>query len=603
MKKSLALLLSLVLLTLTLPCAVLAEPAPMQASIYVPWVQGSERENFIRGVDVSSLYALLQSDTAFYDFDGKTLDGPGFFSLLFNECGVNWVRLRVWNDPYNIDGHSYGGGSNDLDAALIMGQWATAAGLRVLIDFHYADFWADPSKQQAPKAWADMQLEDKAQALKNYTLSSLMTLLEGGVDVGMVQVGNETNGKLCGENSWDALAVLFSAGSQAVRQVADQTGNDIRVALHFTNPERDGWYAEIAAELDAHKVDYDVFATSCYPYWHGTAENLTTVLKQVAETYGKQVLVAETSWAWTLQDGDGHENTVRPGQNDAGLSYPISVQGQALEVAEIMQAVADVGKQGIGLFYWEPAWIPVRPYDASAPDAADVLDANRALWEMYGSGWASSYAGEYDPEDAGIWYGGSAVDNQALFGFDGHPLESLKVFRYAQTGTTGFPMTPIVEPVTSMIITGDEAICSAPNLLLNPGFEDADMRMYNCSEDYAARTMDDPASGSWSLHFWDAGMVDFTASQHVTLSPGRYSFSLMGQGGDMGNGTSFAFVQVDGETLTCDFELTGWVKWVQPSITFSLATEQEVLVGVSVTAGKDGAWGTFDDWTLCAAPK
>lgn len=603
MKKSLALLLSLVLLTLTLPCAVLAEPAPMQASIYVPWVQGSERENFIRGVDVSSLYALLQSDTAFYDFDGKTLDGPGFFNLLFNECGVNWVRLRVWNDPYDIDGHSYGGGSNDLDAALIMGQWATAAGLRVLIDFHYADFWADPSKQQAPKAWADMQLEDKAQALKNYTLSSLMTLLEGGVDVGMVQVGNETNGKLCGENSWDALAVLFSAGSQAVRQVADQTGNDIRVALHFTNPERDGWYAEIAAELDAHKVDYDVFATSCYPYWHGTAENLTTVLKQVAETYGKQVLVAETSWAWTLQDGDGHENTVRPGQNDAGLSYPISVQGQALEVAEIMQAVSDVGKQGIGLFYWEPAWIPVRPYDASAPDAADVLDANRALWEMCGSGWASSYAGEYDPEDAGIWYGGSAVDNQALFGFDGHPLESLKVFRYAQTGTTGFPMTPIAEPVTSMIITGDEAICSAPNLLLNPGFEDADMRMYNCSEAYAARTMDDPASGSWSLHFWDAGMVDFTASQRVTLSPGRYSFSLMGQGGDMGNGTSFAFVQVDGETLTCDFELTGWVKWVQPSITFSLATEQEVLVGVSVAAGKDGAWGTFDDWTLCAAPK
>lgn len=598
MKKLLAFLLALLL-----PCIALAEPAAVEASIYVPRVQGAEREDFIRGADVSSLYALLQSGVTFYDFDGKPLDGPGFFALLA-ECGVNWVRLRVWNDPFDAAGNSYGGGANDLDTALRLGRWATDAGLRVLIDFHYSDFWADPAKQQAPKAWTGSLLEDKARALEDYTLSSLLTLLEGGVDVGMVQVGNETNGRLCGESTWDALSELFSAGSRAVRQAAGQTGHDMRVALHFTNPERTGWYAEIAAELNAHGVDYDVFATSCYPYWHGTEENLTSVLKHVAETYGKQVMVAETSWAWTLQDGDGHENTVRHGQNDTGIPYPISVQGQALELAGMMQAVANVGAQGIGLFYWEPAWIPVQVYDADAPDAEDVLAANRALWERYGAGWASSYAGEYDPDDAGVWYGGSAIDNQALFDFEGHPLDSLKVFRYVQTGTTGFAMTPLSD-AAQMNAAGDEAVLqvSGVNLLANPGFEDPDMSMYAISKDDAARTMDDPASGSWSLHFWDAGMVDFTAAQAVLLSPGSYTFSLMGQGGDMGGGTSAAFVQIGGETLTCGFELTGWAKWVQPAITFTLEEEQEVVVGVSVTAGKDGAWGTFDDWMLCAAKK
>ncbi len=657
MKKLFGLLLCAALCSVLMaPVAALAEPTPVEAPIYVPWVQGSEREDFIRGVDVSSLLSLLESGVTFRDTEGQPLDGQGFFTLLA-ESGINWVRLRVWNDPWDAEGHSYGGGANDLHAALVMGQWATNAGLRVLIDFHYSDFWADPAKQQAPKAWAELSLDEKTQALSDYTLSSLLTLLKGGVDVGMVQVGNETNGKFCGESTWDALAQLFDAGSAAVRQAAAQTGYDIRVALHFTNPEREGWYATIASELAKRGVDYDVFATSCYPYWHGTTENLTAVLGQIARTYGKQVMVAETSWAWTLEDGDGHENTVRPGQNDTGLAYPISVQGQATEIASMMQAVADVGEAGIGLFYWEPAWIPVQVYDPEAPDASAVLDASRALWETCGSGWASSWAGEYDPEDAGVWYGGSAIDNQALFDFAGNPLPSLQVFRYVQTGTTGFAVEAIAEQVEQQYDLGDtlslpervqvsysygapeqlpvtwnaediaaadlttagiyvirgltengcETSCtvrvSGANLLVNPGFEDADMSMYDISQPYASRTVDDPAAGAWSLHFWTEGIVDFTAAQTVSLPAGTYTFTLTGQGGDMGNGTSCSFVRFDDTELTCDFALTGWVKWVQPSITFTLTEETEVAVGVSVVAGKNGAWGTFDEWTLCAAPQ
>ena len=154
----------------------------------------------------------------------------------------------------------------------------------------------------------------------------------------------------------------------------------------------------------------------------------------MADTYGKLVMVAETSWAYTLDDGDGHENTVRKGKDDS-TTYDLSVQGQANEISSVIKAVKNTGSSGIGVFYWEPAWLPVNVYDSSAENAADVLAANKEAWEKYGSGWASSYAGEYDAADAGKWYGGSAVDNQALFDFTGHPLESLKTFAYVHTGT------------------------------------------------------------------------------------------------------------------------------------------------------------------------
>ena len=173
-------------------------------------------------------------------------------------------------------------------------------------------------------------------------------------------------------------------------------------------------------------MEYDVFASSYYPFWHGTLDNLTTQLKNIADKYGKKVMVAETSYTYTAEDGDGHGNT-SPSSGQT-LDYPISVQGQATSVRNVFQAVCDVGEAGLGAFYWEPAWLPV--------GSADNYENNKTLWEKFGSGWASSYAKEYDPDDAGVWYGGSAVDNQALFDFSGKPLESLNVFKYMMTGAT-----------------------------------------------------------------------------------------------------------------------------------------------------------------------
>lgn len=155
-------------------------------------------EDFIKGVDISSYISETSSGVVYRGWNGEALDGAGFFNLL-KDSGVNWVRIRVWNNPYDANGNGYGGGNNDIEKAAEMGKLATDAGLKVLIDFHYSDFWADPAMQGAPKAWKNMSVDEKAAAVTEFTKSSLDYLHERGVDVHMVQIGNETNNGICGE--------------------------------------------------------------------------------------------------------------------------------------------------------------------------------------------------------------------------------------------------------------------------------------------------------------------------------------------------------------------------------------------------------------------
>lgn len=429
----------------------------MVGSVFVNKVEGLSSD-FIRGVDVSSYISVVDSGAKFKDATGKELEkGKEFFDLLA-ESGVNWVRLRIWNDPYDADGNGYGGGNNDLEKAIRMGKWATEAGMKVLIDFHYSDFWADPGRQLSPKAWRipdagkkvkeweDISLEEKVTKLSEYTETSLNSILDAGVDVGMVQVGNETNNGIAGETNWANMPELFKAGCAAVRKVAGERQKEIKVALHFTDPQVKNKLTTFAKRLSDAEVDYDVFASSYYPATHGTMENITKVLSDVAKAYHKEVMVAETSWAWTDQDGDGHGQSFDPGTY---TDYAVSIQGQATEVRDVVQAVHNVNKvdgcegKGIGAFYWEPAWIPASyAYDEDGASVSDRYDSNKEKWEKYGSGVASSYAVEYDTElydktedkEAKRWDGGSVKDNEAFFDFNGNPLPTLTIFRDVYEG-------------------------------------------------------------------------------------------------------------------------------------------------------------------------
>ena len=490
------------------------------------------------------------------------------------------------------------------------------------------------------------------------TYDSLKKLIKAGVNVGMVQVGNETNNGIAGETNWENRCKLFNAGSKAVRDI----DKDILVALHFTNPERSGNYASIAATLDKYEVDYDVFASSYYMFWHGTTTNLTSVLKNIADTYHKKVMVAETSYAYTMEDGDGHGNTIAK-ESDLVSGYPASVQGQANVVRDVMAAVANVGSAGIGTFYWEPAWTPVQVYDAEAENAKEVLAENKELWEEKGSGWASSYAGEYDPKDAGNWYGGSAWDNQAMFDFEGHPLASINVFKYVGTGAKAPLAVDSADNVEITVNLGDtitipekvtvhyndnttseetvtwdeeqvEALADATsgtykvsgkltilnkeltvtctveikpqNFVENGSFEDpkSDAWIVTAAEGFAnctdyQKNASDALDGEYALHFWSASDIDFTLAQKITgLESGVYTLQASVQGGDAETQDMSIFAKVGKEDYSAKMEVTSWANWDTAEITgIKVNAEETVEIGAHVAACA-GAWGTIDEFVL-----
>ena len=615
---------------------------PEESSVYVEAIPDIS-DDFYRGMDASAVLALENSGVKYYNFDGEEQDV--FMTLA--QAGVNYIRLRVWNDPYDKNGNGYGGGNNDVATAIALGQRATKYGMKVCIDFHYSDFWADPKKQFVPKAWEGMDIEEKSDALYNFTLESLTQLLDAGVDVGMVQIGNEINNGMSGETDVANVRKLLTAGSKAVREAAANSGKEILVAVHYTNIDDMKKLDTLLTGLQVKEIDYDIVGLSFYPYWHGTIEDLKNAIIHIRDTYGKKVYVAENAYCYTAEDGDGSANSVE-GTDDLAEGYSASVQGQANEVRDVCAAASESGAEGI--FYWEGTWIPVGPADADNSD----------LWEKYGSGWASSYASGYDPKDAGQYYGGCSWDNQAMFDFTGHPLASLNVFKYLKYGATA-PLAvdsiPAVTvacnigtdpelPDTVSVIYNDRSEAQVPvtwntddvtavdtenggnftvsgtledgteitaavtvdriNYVQNPSFEDSDTSMWTVNysgetdpTDYQVKAAD-AHSGEVAFHFWSGSAdMDFSIEQSFTdLEPGTYELSAFSQGGDLSDDASMELYAVTaGGELTTPFMLTTYADWQNPVIPEIKVTDGSLTIGVRYKCNVN-SWGTLDDVTL-----
>lgn len=622
---------------LCLVLALSACGAKEKPTILVPKAENLSGD-FIMGADVSTLLTQEASGVVYYDFDGQQQD----LLKVLHDAGINYIRVRVWNDPFDAEGNGYGGGNCTVDTAIEIGKRAAQYDMGLLVDFHYSDFWADPSKQQVPKAWETLSLEEREQAIYDYTVESIRKIQDAGVAIGMIQVGNETTNGFCGETAVPRQYALMASAAKAIRD----TNPDILIAVHYTNPEAQK-YGHYAATLDVYGVDYDVFATSYYPFWHGTLENLKAQLQAVIDRSGKKVMIAETSYAYTLQDTDGSGNSIGE-QLTYEKPYPFTVQGQARELSDVIHAMGDLGDSAIGVFYWEPAWITV-PGETQAEKSA--------LWEANGAGWASSYAADYDPDDAGLYYGGSACDNQALFDPEGHPLESLKTFTYVRTGTDVPRKIDSIEPVyvtvkrnneiilpetvaaiyndgseepaavtwdetadlsaisasevgtypVTGVAEGSEVVCYVgvvdENYVKNYDFEGADTSMWRITE--TAPTTDfqnkktDAYDGNVSLHFWNAQSVDFTVEQDITgLRAGNYTFSIQVQGGDVNeDARMYIYVISDGQRYEQPFMADGWVNWQNPVIENIPCTSGNMTIGVCVQAA-GGAWGTMDHFLL-----
>ena len=402
-------------------------------SLFVKKVENAD-ENFFTGMDLSSLLSLEKGGTKFYNYKGEEED----LLKVVADNGVNLARVRIWNDPFDADGNGYGGGNSDINTALEIGKRATKYGVGLLANFHYSDFWADPARQTAPKAWKNMTVDQKAEALYTYTVESLTKLKQANVKVPMVQVGNETNGfTIAGEKGIANFAKLVNKGYDAVKAVYP----DALVAVHFTNPEKRN-YDYVCEQLESNNVKYDVFGSSYYPFFHGTLSNLKAQLRKAVER-GKKVMVLETQYAFTSEDTDQCGNQFSESSNYE-KDYPISIAGQANNYRNVCDTVASLGKGvGIGVCYWEGAWITASPQRLDEDNTAHWTRLE-ALWSQYGSGWASKYAYQYDkeapqPSEWGHYSAGTVVDNMAFFDRYGKPLESLKVFNLIRYGNTDVP--------------------------------------------------------------------------------------------------------------------------------------------------------------------
>ena len=395
-------------------------------------------ESSIRGMDISSYLALKKAGVKYYDYEGN--ETP--LLKVLHDNGINYIRIRIWNDPFNADGKTYGGGGNDVSTGVEIAKEAAQYDMKVLLDFHYSDFWAEPAVQLVPKAWKkDVNNTEKmCSDVYDFTKESIQKFKDAGANIGMVQVGNEiTNGLLgiySNRDKGESFNVIWGdkkkstevnkylkAGIKAVREYTPQA----LVALHLETPNV--WkYKTIMNTWKRDNVDYDVLGSSYYPFWSIAAKaNTPKTLKDVqtlAASYGKMFAVFETSWVNSLNDGDGTPNSI--GDSTSTGAYEVGPQGQVNELTDLYDTVLSQDN-GLGTFYWEGAWISVKAGWTN-------WEYNKQIADQYGTGWASKGALGYFP-DSKMYYkgkaawGGTSWDNQALFDINGYPLQSLKFYK------------------------------------------------------------------------------------------------------------------------------------------------------------------------------
>jgi len=384
--------------------------------------------DFMMGVDISNAYILEEAGAKFYDHDNNEKD----ILEIMQENGVNWVRLRIWNDhqkAYNPPAYP-GDGDNDLLKTRAIAKRAKALGLKFLLNFHYSDNWADPGRQQVPYAWRDLNREDLINAVYEYTFDILEELVAAGAAPDMVQIGNEINPGLLKTSNGAGYTLdgwtrdfpeALQAASRAVRLVvpeaeimihfADGGNSTVGTYLGFITPKVDGSNADSVNE-----VDYDVIGLSWYPYYapHMSFTDIHRNLRDFGAIFNKKTAIVEGAWAWrTNYDGDDMPNlfhikeeyntTNQMNQNspfvlNSGIQYtyggpnnyspyqyffPATPENQARVLRAYLDMIVDAG--GMGIFWWAGDWI-------SYPGL-------RSNW-----------------------------DNQTLFDLDGKALPALKVF-------------------------------------------------------------------------------------------------------------------------------------------------------------------------------
>lgn len=342
-------------------------------------------EGFYFGADLSYVNEMEDCGARYLDRDGQEKDP---FSIFQNE-GANLARFRLWHSP---DWTAYSTKS-DVKKSI---RRAKDAGMKVLLDFHYSDTWADPDKQEIPAAWeAHLNDTDKlVELMYDYTFETLKELHNEGLLPEIVQVGNEINGMMLQKGSlvwpidWNRNARLINSGIRAVRDLAKELNKEIEIMLHIAQPENALWWFQQASRNGV--LDYDWIGLSYYPLWSAyDLEAVSDPLKTLVNTYRKNLMIVETAYPFTFENVDQANNIL--GQDALVTGIPASPAGQKQYLNRLTEIVAEAG--GAGVVYWEPAW---------------VSTSCATLWGI-GSHWDNATLFDHDHKatEAITWYNAS----------------------------------------------------------------------------------------------------------------------------------------------------------------------------------------------------
>ncbi len=612
------------------------------STISVSGIEGID-DDYIMGVDVSSILEVEAAGGVFYDTDGTEKD---IFEILAAH-GITCVRIRLWNDPFDEDGNSFGGGGNDLATDLEIAQRAVAAGLSICLDFHYSDFWADPSKQTIPREWADYSAEELRQVVYDYTYEVLQAFDEVGCLPIMVQTGNEiNNGMMYPAGSSATYEAIYLASAMKAVKAIDE---NILTVVHLANGATYSTISGIIDQLESLDVNFDVIGLSYYSYWHGSMEDFADCVTQLDANYDYKICVMEYSYGYTDDSNEYTANQISSDDEESG-GYKVSVQGQASYIHDVNEVVASV-ESGIGSFYWEPAWLPLE-----------------------GTSWATTYAHSY-LEEQGDGGGEGTVSwaNQALFDFNGYALDSLYAYDMIRSSNVAeeeileintdlscevdisnadglaLPTTTTaytsLERWTQLAITWSEesiaAITKVGTYIINGTVEcggstydvTADVTAYNDYlkngsfdddtitgdvKDFANITAWDMTgttssfrvesknarTGSANLNIWCSSSYENELSQTIAnCDAGTYTFSVYARSAMENYEYPSCTLYVTVGDVTYTEEITwgsSWSDWVQTSIEFELTEDSDITVGL-ISSGAASTWAHFDDFTLAKA--
>jgi arabinogalactan endo-1,4-beta-galactosidase len=299
-------------------------------------------ESFYFGVDLSYVNEM-DNCGAVYREDGKPQDA----FILFQQHGANLVRARLWHTPTWTDYSTLA----DVKKTFTR---AREAGMSTLLDIHYSDDWADPSKQHIPAAWEGMNDDELAGAVYEYTVDVLTDLHAADLMPTFIQIGNETNSGMLKDRmdlDWPRDAAMFNAGIRAVREVAKETDTEPKIIIHIAQPENTGaWFS--AAQANG-LTDFDVIGVSYYPQWSGfSIADMGGQVNYLRQTFGKEVIVVETAYPWTYDSAPESASNLL---TEGAAGYAATPAGQRQFMIDLTQSLISNG--ALGVVYWEPAWV------------------------------------------------------------------------------------------------------------------------------------------------------------------------------------------------------------------------------------------------------